>query len=457
MPKYLQIAQIVEEKIRKQIYAQGQRLPSISTLAKEYHCSKDTIIKCYQVLINKHFIYVKSQSGYYVAGNIIKPSFAYNKLSLESGNPIVSATSLVDAKHCLSIAIDQYSQSSLNLSLQGVDSLRQTLSDFLADMGIYSAKDTIYLIQGVTQMLAFLTTIDFPNQHHYILIEEPTYSYYVQFLKSLSLPILTIRRDENGIDVKHLQYLFSHYDIKFFYVVTRNHNPLGTTLNTQTRQKIAKLALQYHVYIIEDDYFGHCSLSSHYLPIFYYMEGQNAIYLTSFSKTIPYIRIGCCVIHDDFKETFEKMIHQSYYYSYQLPSLISQATLESYITSSLYFKQTQQLQKQLKKDYQIIKNVTAKWDQQLLKVISGKTGYYLTIAFQVPLSLDILQEQLMKRHVTIARNERCFYIDKHFQNSIRLSLARIQPQDIKQALDIFYDTFLQCMHQHQPSHHLLSK
>ena len=45
----------------------------------------------------------------------------------------------------------------------------------------------------------------------------------------------------------------------------------------------------------------------------------------------------------DFKNTFEKLSHQSYYYSYQLPSLISQATLESYIKSSLYKKQTQQL------------------------------------------------------------------------------------------------------------------
>ena len=42
-------------------------------------------------------------------------------------------------------------------------------------------------------------------------------SYYVQFLKSQSLPVLTITRDENGIDLTQLQYLFQHYDIKFFY------------------------------------------------------------------------------------------------------------------------------------------------------------------------------------------------------------------------------------------------
>ena len=134
-------------------------------------------------------------------------------------SPIVAASSLVDAKHCLSIAIEQYSQSSLNISLQGVESLREILPDFLANMGIYTQKDSVYLIQGVTQMLSFLSTMTFPNHHSYILIEEPTYSYYIQFLKTTKLPILTIQRDEQGIDLKELKRLFENYDIKFFRCV----------------------------------------------------------------------------------------------------------------------------------------------------------------------------------------------------------------------------------------------
>ena len=76
----------------------------------------------------------------------------------------------------------------------------------------------------------------------------------------------------------------------------RNHNPLGTNLNTKTRQQIVQLALKYNVIIIEDDYFSPAFHTPHYLPIHYYMAGQNCIYLTSFSKTIPHLRIGICVI-----------------------------------------------------------------------------------------------------------------------------------------------------------------
>ena len=441
MKKYQELAHMIEQDILTQVYQQGERLPSLQKMAQKYHYSKATIIKCYDTLIEKHLIYVKPQSGYYIADGLLKPSSSQDGFALNTGNPIVSATSLIDAKHCLSIAIEQYSESSLNLSLQGVSSLREILPDFLENLGIYTSEESIYLIQGVTQMLSFLSSLEF-NQQDYILIEEPTYSYYVQFLKSMHMKVLTIQRDENGISLKELQRLFSQYPIQFFYTIPRNHNPLGTTLSTYTRQKIAELALKYNVYIIEDDYFGHCSYSPYYLPIFYYTGGKNCIYLTSFSKTIPYLRIGICVIPHDFKETFEKLIHQSYYYSYQLPSLISQATLESYLRSSLYQKQTHVLQEQLSKDYQIIKEKTSQWDHQLAYPIYSQSGYYLSIKLNPSINLDILETNLQHKNMKIARNERCFYQPHHFNHTIRLSLARIQPDDLSLALTLFYQTIL---------------
>jgi DNA-binding transcriptional MocR family regulator len=443
MKKYEQLAKHIEQQILSHHYHQGEKLPSITQLSKEHHCSKATVIKCYEKLIEQHLIYVKSQSGYYVADGFLKTASSHERFTLDTGNPIVSATSLIDAKHCLSIAIEQYSESSLNISLQGVESLRHILPDFLSSLGIYAQEDSIYLIQGVTQMLSFLSSLEFDNHHQYILIEEPTYSYYVQFLKSMNIPVLTIQRDENGINLKELQQLFSKYDIKFFYTVPRNHNPLGTTLNTYTRQKIAELALKYNVYIIEDDYFAHCSYSPRYLPISYYMEGQNCIYLTSFSKIIPYIRIGICVIPTHFKTLFEKLIHQSYYYSYQLPSLISQATLESYLRSSLYQKQIKILQDQLSKDYQIIEKITQQWDPQIAYPLYDQSGYYLSLKINQTIQLDILQTNLLAQNIKIARNERCFYHQENFNHTLRLSLARIHPHDLEEALNLIYQTLLQ--------------
>lgn len=140
MTKYEQIAKRLEQKILNHEYRQGERLPSIIKLAEENHCSKATIIRSYDYLIQKHLIYVKNQSGYYVADGLLKSNDIDDGFSLETGNPVVSKTSLIDAKHCMSVAIDQYSNSSLNMSLQGVESLRDILPAYLENLAIYAKK-----------------------------------------------------------------------------------------------------------------------------------------------------------------------------------------------------------------------------------------------------------------------------------------------------------------------------
>jgi len=442
MTKYEMIANDVEKQIINLKYEQGEKLPSLKKISEMYQCSKETAIKAYDVLVKKHLIYAKHQSGYYVADNAMKPYFINDDYPLNTGNPFVNATSLVDAKHCLSIAIEQYSHSSLNLSLQGVDTLRSILPDFLAHLSVYAKEESIFLIQGITQMLSFLSDSDYFKNKKYVLIEEPTYSYYIEFLKSMNIPTLTIKRDEKGIDLRYLEHLFKNESIKFFYTIPRNHNPLGTILNTKTRKKIAELALKYDVYIIEDDYFGHSCYIPKYLPIHYYTFGKNCIYLTSFSKTIPYIRIGICVIPESFYQAFDRLIHQAYYFSYQLPSLISQATLESYLRSGLYQKQTQRLQNQLKKHYQIIKHISKQWDPHIAYITGGTSGYYFSIVINQRKQFPKILKELKKHKILVADNQRCYYDIDHFNYSIRLSIARIEANKLAEALNMIY-TFIQ--------------
>ena len=69
MAKYMEIAKEIEEAIREGKYPPNSRLPSLTALAKQYACSKGTIIQAYAQLQKAHLIYVKAQSGYYVASN----------------------------------------------------------------------------------------------------------------------------------------------------------------------------------------------------------------------------------------------------------------------------------------------------------------------------------------------------------------------------------------------------
>ena len=456
-PLYEQIYSYIKHDIQKGQLRAGERLPSSRSLSASLEVSRSTVELAYEQLVSEGYLEAVPCRGYYVCRIEGLYSLDAGKEPVREKRPAGTSAWDFDLTpngiDLESFPFDVWRRLTRNVLLddsrelfqlgdpKGEWELRETISRYLHQArGVNCSPEQIVVGAGSDYLLMLLAAI--MGQGHRVALENPTYRQAYRLFRNLSYEVCTVDADDKGMQMDELDRTGA--DIAF--VMPSHQYPLGIVMPLRRRMELLKWANEENNrYIIEDDYFGHCSSTSHYLPLFYYMEGKNCIYLTSFSKTIPYLRIGVAIVHQDFQDTFNQMTQHSYYYSYQLPSLISQATLESYIKSSLYDKQTQQLQNHLKKNYQVIKKITQSWDFQLLKVISSYSGYYFTIQFLVPINLDILQQKLRENHIEIARNERCFYDPSHFQNSIRLSLARIDHQDLKKALELFYQTFLDCL------------
>jgi len=439
MTLYQKIHYDLKQDILAQKIKQGERLPSISKLSEMYQCSKGTVIKALDLLCTQHIIFSKPQSGYYVADHLMRENNIQSGYILNTGNPLVNVLPTLDLKSCLNLATEAYANYSLDITLKGIDSLHQSLIPYLADDGIYTKRSHIYPIQGITQILTFLTLFPFPNGKKNILIEEPTYSFYISFLKSQNIQPFIIKRDEHGIDLTLLETYFKDGDIKFFFTVPRNHNPLGTTYSYRQRKKIMELALKYDVYIVENDYFGHAHKLPKYVPIHFFSNQEKCIYLRSFTKEIPILRIGIAVIPDSFNETFEQISLQSYYYSYHMPSLISQATLEAYIHSSIYQKHTIKMHRSIIKKLDIIKTVSADWNPNYITLIGAKSGFYFSLQLHSNINVDILISRLEKQRVWVKTNKDMFYHPENYDNSIRLSISQVSQEQLKDALNIIYD------------------
>lgn len=440
---YEKISKDLEENIKTRKIKQGERLPSIVYMSKKYNCSKGTVIRAYDVLRSQHIIFSKSRSGYYVADNLIRNDTDENSgYHLDTGNTIINTFSIKDTKHCLNIATELYAKNSLDLSLRGSSSLHKILPHQLAIDGVFAKKENIHIIQGVLQMLTLFTRHPFPNGKQTILIEEPSYHYYVDYLKSMNVKVLTIKRDEMGIDFTLLERYFKYEDIKFFYTIPRNHNPLGTLYSYDQRKKIMELALRYNVYIVEDDYFGGVYRLPKYVPIHYFSYQKNCIYLRSSTKGLPLIRIGVVVIPNCFVETFEQISKVSYFHSYHIPSLISQATWEAYIRSSLYEKHTQKITQSINKKLQLIKEHTVNWNNTYASIVGAKSGFYFTIQLHESVSVDTLILRLAKRNVYINSNKSAFYCPHHYDNSIRGSISKVSLNQLEQALTILYQEII---------------
>ncbi|MCI5772980.1 MAG: PLP-dependent aminotransferase family protein [Erysipelotrichaceae bacterium] len=441
MNKYMQIAQDIEHKIIQGKLKPSSRLPSIIATSKKYHCAKGTVIKAYDSLLKKHLIYTKAQSGYYVANNLLLSKVDdTNIFDLRTGNPIVNNLSLENIKHCLNIASELYAKKSADIAISSVSDLHHCVCNFLATQSIYTKPANISMIQGITQILTILSLMPFPNQKKKILIEEPSFWNYINFLKQSNIDVLTIKRDINGIDLKQLEYLFKTQDIKFFYCITRNHNPLGTSLSYHQRKKIMELALKYDVYIIEDDYFSESFKIPKYVPIHFFSYGKNCIYLQSSSKNFPFIRIGLAIIPDDLINTFNDMAEHLYYYSYHIPSLVSQAVFEAYIKSNIFENENKIISNRLKEKLRLAQQICQNWDPTIASLVGGKCGYYAMIKVNPKITIKKLVENLQAQGILVKNNINAYYNIENFDNSIRISFANVQKNDLIKILDKIYLT-----------------
>lgn len=439
-PLYEKIMSKLESDIQSGRYKTSRKLPSVRSMAKEYQCSINTVIHAYEMLKNNHLIYTVPQSGYYVVEQLVQNQpAATTVINFSTGNPIVGDMHTPDLKHCLDRAVDIYKDKSLSHPLYGIDSLRELLPKYLADSQVFTSQRNVFINLGIQAALSILSQLPFPNGKETILIEQPTYQYFIKFLKFANAKVLGIPRNENGIDLAHLEMLFKTKDIKFFYTIPRNHNPLGTAYSLSQRKAIAKLAAKYDVYIVEDDYFGDIPLNNRYDPIYAYGDHYHHIFLRNYAKILPWIRIGLIVVPTQLLSIFEEHIEYSYYYSYFRPSMVSQATLEIYIRSKLLKKHAHALQKELSERLTCLKEYFPLFRNYGLTTTTKQAGFYSYLKLPDYIDETKFVEKLHKKNVLTAPGK-AFYFDTAFaEKGIRLSIAQTHVKDIQKGCDIILD------------------
>lgn len=439
MDKYLQISMDLIQDISSGRYQTGDKLPSINKLAQAYHCSRGTVIRAYRHLIDQQLVYVKNKSGYYSSftPEVPKKEQGYH---LESGNPTIGSFHLPYAKQSLSLALDTYQLESLDVGVNGVSSVIKELTQALSESSIYTKEKNLFLTMGIQQTVNILCKMPFPNKREMILIEEPTYKFIIDlFLAQSNQSICTISRTKEGFDLVELETIFKYKEIKFFYLVPRNHNPLGTTLSMNQRKKIVELAKKYDVYIAEDDYFLDAYDIPKYTPLYYLSSGEQCIYLGSLTKILPYLRIGFTILPPELQLAYTQTVKEIMRIHYYTPPLISQSMLGVLIHNKFFEKSKQMINQDLKRKIRFTKKITASWDP-ILAIYTGYDGYYASIQLNKKISVDRLIDKLKLQQIFTVSNQHNFFIKQNFDNSLRVSLAKISVDQVSEVYQQIYAT-----------------
>jgi len=344
MYRYIEIAEEIEESYVIQKLKPGDRVDSVRDLCRTYKCHQSTATKALNYLKEKGFLYSIPQSGFYIAGGVDNESINNQFVDFKSSSPDARLFPYKDYQKCVNQAIEKNRSNLFEYSdMKGYEPLKKAIVKLVTDDFIFTDVDSIVVTTGIQQGLSILSEMHISNKKNKILIEQPSYHRFIEYLKLNSFDVVTVERTFEGIDLIEIERLFSEGEIKFFYTMPRVHNPLGTGLSKYEKEKLIQLAYKYDVLIIEDDYMADYITNNSNDPLISYdVKKTHVIYLRSFSKIIfPGLRVGFAIL----PKHLVRQVTEIKFYRDMGTSLLAQASLEIYLSNKMYDRQVAKMRK----------------------------------------------------------------------------------------------------------------
>jgi DNA-binding transcriptional MocR family regulator len=136
--------------------------------------------------------------------------------------------------------------------------------------------------------------------------------------------------DEHGLDPGALEAaLESGPAPAFLYTIPTFQNPTGLTLSNDRRRRVAEIAAQNELFVLEDDPYGRIRFEGETPPSIFDLSGGSISYTSSFSKTIgPGVRVGWYVL----PATLAKELEEDANSTYITPALLGQAAVFEFVS-----------------------------------------------------------------------------------------------------------------------------
>ena len=303
----------------------GFRLPSIRETARNRRMSINTVLAAYHQLEACGQVEARPQSGYFVRSQLPSPPAPSLPLRAEQAttadsavldritavvaaqsNPATIDLSLACPKHTDSYPSRAFTRLVADLARRapalltdyslppGPLRLRREICRHARDLGMTLEADHILLTNGCMEALQLaLRGVTHPGDT--VAIESPTYFNLVSLIDHLGLKAIEVpTHPDQGMSLDALELLLSENRVQAVVVIPNVHNPLGTSMPTEAKRRLAALARAYRVPVIEDALYAELQYAIPLQPAVKSFDSDGWVILcTSYTKTLaPGFRVG---------------------------------------------------------------------------------------------------------------------------------------------------------------------
>ncbi|MFJ5772500.1 PLP-dependent aminotransferase family protein [Psychrobacillus sp. NPDC093180] len=453
---HIQIVDWMTTLISRGEWTVGMKLPPQRKLAELLGVNRSTIIEVLDELKADGLLEMKRGAGTFVSNNswnmllnksqpnwhkhieasIHKPNYHTIQLinEYEQDSSMIRLGTGELSPELLPTKLLEQSLQSISLNARdigysepkGSKRLRIILSDYLKKRGIHTSPESILIVSGALQALQ-LISVGLLEQQSIIFQEHPSYLNSVHPFQSAGMQMVSVEQNE------HLAKTLKAARGKkqsLFYTIPTLHNPIGSSLTIEERQRLLDICTALQIPIVEDDVY-HELLFEESPPAMKSLDqtGQ-VLYIGSVSKTLsPGLRIGWVVAPEAVINRLADIKMQTDYGS----SAFSQEIVAYWLSSGLYEEHVTRLRQQLKERALFIETILEKDFGRIATWEKSKGGFYIWLRFNKPLVNKTLFLKLIKQNVLINPG---YIYDSQDLHHIRLSYAYANLEELKERLHI---------------------
>ena len=244
-------------------------------------------------------------------------------IAFTRGVPTPEALPIADLADCAKAAVERDGKTILNYGpVGGYGPLREWVAE---RHGV--APGQVLVTNGSLMGVSLLAEV-LVDPGAKVLVEGPTYDRALHIIARNEGEPVPLAMDEDGLDPDAIEL-----PAAFLYTIPTFQNPSGRALSLERRHRLAELARDGKLLIVEDDPYSLVRYEGEPLPSIYELAGgEGVVYSFSFSKiAAPGLRVGYLVGPAELIARLEALAVQTYL----TPALLPQATAFEYVSRGL--------------------------------------------------------------------------------------------------------------------------
>jgi len=295
------------------------------------------------------------------------------------------------------------------------------------------APGRVFLTTGGLQGFVFYAAVQLALRPGRVLVEAPTYDRPLKILARDGAEVVTIAMDDEGLDLDALEAeLRKGGPISFLYTIPTFQNPSGRTIGVERRRRLAELAAEHDLPVLEDDPYGLVRYDGEPLPSIHEIEGgQKVTFTSSFSKTVaPGLRIGYFVVPQELAAAYDDRAVSTYI----SPSLLPQATVHELMHRGAFEPNLERVRGLLKARKDAMLAALAAEMPEGTRWSSPEGGYFLWLDFAGDVDAAHLLTRASEAGVTFVRGADFFPNASGGWSSARLAFSYETPERIAEGV-----------------------